>query len=304
VQSRSRAKLGWAKSSASVSLAIGLNSQARGRIGFRAGQALRYLRPVTWLDKLERRFGFLGIPGLIRIVVAFNAVVFLLVRLNPDFISVLGLDPVRIRHGEVWRLLTYIFIPQTFSWLWIVFVLWFLWFIGDGLERAWGSFRLTLYFLVGMIGTTIAAFFFGGNFSNSMLLASLFYAFARFYPDVVIYIFFILPVKIKWVAWAMAAVLFYGFFAATNSYRMALLAALSNYLIFFGREIFQEARQRREVSTRRQRFESSRASEIEPLHKCAVCGATELSDPNLDFRVARDGEEYCVAHLPQTQRAG
>jgi membrane associated rhomboid family serine protease len=256
---------------------------------------------MAWLDKLERRFGFLGIPGLIRIVVGFNALVFVLVRLNPDFVSVLNLDPARIRHGEVWRLVTYIFIPQTFSFLWIVFVLWFLWFIGDGLERAWGSFRLTLYFLVGMIGTTVAAFFFGGNFSNSMLIASLFYAFARFYPDVVIYIFFILPVKIKWVAWAMAALLFYGFFVGTNSYRMALVAALSNYLIFFGREIFHEARHRREVSTRRRRFEVHSRSEAEPLHKCAACGATELSDPNLDFRVARDGEEYCVPHLPHAE---
>jgi membrane associated rhomboid family serine protease len=265
---------------------------------------LRYVRRVTWLDKLERRFGFLGVPGLIRIVVVFNAIVFLLVRLNPDFISMLDLDPARIRRGEVWRLLTYIFIPQTFSLLWIVFVLWFLWFIGDGLERAWGSFRLTLYFLVGMIGTTVAAFFFGGNFSNSMLLASLFYSFARFYPDLIIYIFFVLPVKIKWVAWAMAALLFYGFLSETNAYRMALVAALSNYLIFFGRDIFHEARHRQKVSERRKRFEFDSRGGTEPLHKCVVCGATELSDPNLDFRVARDGEEYCVDHLPQIKRAG
>src|SRR3989449_7605968 len=216
---------------------------------------------MSWLDRLERRFGFLGIPGLSRILVGFAALVFGLAWLLPGFTSMLTLDPVRIRQGEVWRLVTYIFIPQSQSPLWVLFALWFLWFIGDGLERAWGSFRLTLYFLVGMIGTTAAAFFFGGNFSNSMLIASLFYAFARFYPDVVIYIFFILPVKIKWVAWAMAALLFYGFFVGTNSYRMALVAALSNYLIFFGREIFHEARYRREVSTRRRRFEVHSRSE-------------------------------------------
>src|SRR5438445_7304414 len=140
---------------------------------------------MAWLDKLERRFGFLGIPGLIRIIVGFNALVFVLVRLNPDFVSVLNLDPAHIRHGEVWRLVTYIFIPQTFSFLWIVFVLWFLWFIGDGLERAWGSFRLTLYFLVGMIGTKAAAFFFAGNFSNSILIAYPFYAFVRYSPHAV-----------------------------------------------------------------------------------------------------------------------
>ncbi|PYK39316.1 MAG: hypothetical protein DME49_04540 [Verrucomicrobia bacterium] len=258
---------------------------------------------MRWLDTLERRFGFLGIPGLIRIVVAFSALVFLLVRLNPDFISALDLNPERLRHGEIWRLVTYIFIPQTFSFLWIIFVLWFLWFVGEGLERAWGAFRLTLYFLVGMIGTTAAALFFGSYFSNTMLIASLFYAFARFYPDQVIYVLFILPVKIKWVAWVSAAFLLLGFFFNSNSYRMATVAALSNYLIFFGPEIVYEARHRHEVSTRRRRFESHARSETEPLHQCAVCGATELSDPNLDFRVARDGEEYCVAHLPKTESA-
>ncbi len=258
---------------------------------------------MRWLDTLERRFGFLGIPGLIRIVVAFSALVFLLVRLNPDFISALDLNPERLRHGEIWRLVTYIFIPQTFSFLWIIFVLWFLWFVGEGLERAWGAFRLTLYFLVGMIGTTAAALFFGSYFSNTMLIASLFYAFARFYPDQVIYVLFILPVKIKWVAWVSAAFLLLGFFLNSNSYRMATVAALSNYLIFFGPEIVYEARHRHEVSTRRRRLESHARSETEPLHQCAVCGATELSDPNLDFRVARDGEEYCVAHLPKTESA-
>jgi membrane associated rhomboid family serine protease len=258
---------------------------------------------MAWLDKLERRFGFLGIPGLIRIVIGFTLLVFVLVLLNPGFVSMLDLNPVRIRHGEVWRLVTYIFIPPTFSW-WIVFVLWFLWFIGDGLERAWGAFRLTLYFLVGMIGTTVAAFFFGSNFSNSMLIASLFYAFARFYPDEIIYVLFILPVKIKWVAWVSAAFLLLGFFTNSNSYRVALLAAFANYLIFFGPEIIYEARHRREVSSRRRRFEVRSRDEAEALHKCAVCGATELTDPNLDFRVASDGEEYCVAHLPGAGTAG
>jgi len=256
---------------------------------------------MTWVDKLERRLGFLGIPGLIRIVVGLNALVFMLVRLNPDFRFALDLDPGRISHGEIWRLVTYIFLPQTSSFLWIILLLWFLWFIGEGLEQAWGAFRLSLYFFVGMVGTTAAAFFFGARFSNSMLYASLFFAFARFYPDQVIYLFFILPVKIKWVAWVSAAFLLLGFVLNSNSYRMALVAALSNYLIFFGPEIIYQARHRGEVSARRRRYARSARSEAEPLHKCAVCGATELSDPDLDFRVSRDGEEYCTAHLPKAE---
>src|SRR5438552_14336455 len=208
---------------------------------------------MSWLDRLERRFGFLAVPGLIRIVIGFTALVWALMWLNPNLRFALDLDPARIRHGELWRLVTYIFIPQTLS-LWVVLALWFLWFIGEGLERAWGAFRLTLYFLVGMIGTTIAAFFFGARFSNGMLISSLFFAFARFYPDVIIYILFILPAKIKWIAWVSAAFLLLGFIVNSNSYRMALVAAFANYLIFFGPEIVHAARHRGEVAKRRQRF--------------------------------------------------
>jgi len=258
---------------------------------------------MSLLDKLERRFGFLAIRGLPRILVGFAALVFGLTWLLPGFTSMLTLDPVRISHGEVWRLITYIFIPQSTSPLWVLFALWFLWWVGEGLERAWGSFRLTLYFLVGMVGTTVAAFFFGSNFSNSMLLMSLFLAFAHFYPEEIIYILFILPVRIKWLAWIAGAFLLLGFFTNSNSYRAALIAALANYLIFFGPEFVYRARHRHEVSSRRKRFEDHTRSETEPLHKCAVCGATELTDPNLDFRVASDGEEYCVAHLPSAQTA-
>jgi membrane associated rhomboid family serine protease len=261
------------------------------------------LGAMSFLDKLERRLGFIAIPGLVRAIVTLNVLVFILVYLNKGFDSYLALDMARIRAGEVWRLVTYIFVPQTLSPLWLVLALWFLWFVGEGLERAWGPFRLTLYFIVGMIGTTIAAFFFGSNFSNSMLLSALFFAFARFYPDEIIYVFFILPVKVKWLAWISAGFLFYGFVVGTNSYRMAMVAALSNYLIFFGPEFIYQARHRQEVATRRKRFEVQTRSDEEPLHRCATCGATELTDANLEFRVARDGEEYCVPHLPRAANA-
>jgi membrane associated rhomboid family serine protease len=264
---------------------------------------------MSFLDALERRFGWLAIPGLIRIVVALTALVYLLTFLNPDFLSLLSLDPGRILHGEVWRLVTYIFIPRGIGQpgtllqpLWLVFALWFLLFIGDRLEHAWGPFRLTLYFLVGMIGTTVAAFLFGAQFSNMTLASSLFFAFAYFYPDEVIYLFLILPVRVKWLAWIWAALLLFGFLSSANSYRMALIAAFANYLIFFGPDHVRAARNRQQVASRRRRFEKTERQEEEALHRCATCGATELSDPNLEFRVSRDGEEYCLAHLPSAAK--
>ena len=258
---------------------------------------------MTLLDKLERRIGFIAVPGLTRIIVTFNALVFGLVLMNPGFEAYLSLDPARIMRGEVWRLVTYIFVPQVRHFLWVAMALWFLWFVGDGVERAWGAFRLTLFYIVGMIGTTIAAFFFGANFSNALLNSTIFFAFARFYPDEVIYVLFILPVKIKWLAWISAAILMFGFLTGTNDYRMAMLAAMSNYFIFFGPELFQQIRHRKDVSERRKRFEVQTRSDAEPLHKCAVCGQTEITNPDLEFRVSRDGEEYCVPHLPSATPA-
>ncbi|MEO8439285.1 MAG: rhomboid family intramembrane serine protease [Spartobacteria bacterium] len=264
---------------------------------------------MSFLDSLERRFGWLAIPGLIRIVVALTALVYLLTFINPGFLSLLALEPAQIAKGEVWRLITYIFIPRSMGApgslmqpLWLLIALWFLLFIGDRLEQAWGAFRLTLYFLVGMIGTTIAAFLFGAQFSNTMLASSLFFAFATFYPDEVIYLFFVLPVKVKWLAWVSAGMLLVGFASSPNSYRMALLVAFTNYLVFFGPDLFRSVRNRQEVTSRRQRFEESARPEEEALHRCATCNATELTHPNLEFRVSRDGEEYCLAHLPSASK--
>jgi membrane associated rhomboid family serine protease len=266
---------------------------------------------MNLLDSLERRFGWLAVPGLIRIVVALTALVYLLTFLNPNFLSLLTLDPARIVHGEVWRLVTYIFIPRSLGQpgamlqpLWLLLALWFLLFIGDRLEHAWGAFRLNLYFFIGMIGTTIAAFLFGAQFSNSMLASSLFFAFANFYPDEVIYVLFVLPMKVKWLAWVSAALLLLGFITSPNSYRVALIAAFANYLIFFGPELVRAARNRQQNASRRRRFEENARPEGDALHRCASCGATELTNSNLEFRVSRDGEEYCLAHLPSASKVG
>jgi len=261
---------------------------------------------MSFLKRLEQRLGFVAIPGLLRYVGIFTALVFVLFKLDPSYLQLIDLDPDAIMRGQIWRLVTYLFIPQLTSllpfpdWVNAAFYVLFLWWMGNGLEEVWGPFRLTVFYLVGMIGTTVAALFFGAAFSNVMLTASLFFAFAKFFPDVVIYFAYILPLKVKWIAWGSAALLLYGFIFGSTSYRAAFIAAMANYLLFFGAEIYRSARHRKEVTVRRRRFEADvGAMQAEPLHKCATCGATEMTDPNLEFRVARDGEEYCLAHLPR-----
>jgi hypothetical protein len=242
-----------------------------------------------------------------RIIVAFNALVFVLIKLNPEFLGLLTLEPALIAQGQVWRLVSYLFIPS-FGGLFpdllgAALYLLFLWFVGNGVEEAMGSFKLTLFYLLGMMGVTAAAFISHGSglSANSMLNTSMFFAFARFYPEVVIYLFFILPVKVKWLAWLTLAVLLYTFLVfASWDYRAAMIASFANYFLFFGAGIVADARHRTEVASRRRRFEREAApAEDEPLHRCLVCGRTEHNDRYLEFRVAKDGNEYCVEHLPK-----
>ena len=262
-----------------------------------------------WIDHAESRLGRLAIPGLLRYVAAFNAMCFVFIKLNPKYLEFLYLDRDLVMHGQVWRLLTYIFIPSFGGifpdWfgaaIYIIYLIW----IGDGLEQAMGAFRVTLFYLIGMIGTTAAVFLANSDPSGFLLNASLFFAFARFYPETMIYLFYILPVKVKWLAWISAASLLLQFVRGPWAMRAGILVALGNYIIFFGRDIVNDARHRREVGARRARFESAfQPAENETLHRCHVCGRTEEAEPHLEFRVAADGEEYCVEHLPKPPAKG
>jgi hypothetical protein len=263
---------------------------------------------MSWIDQAERNFGHLAIPHLIRTVAMLNALVFVLYKLNPYFLNWLMLDPEAVMRGEVWRVFSYVLIPSfggpVVDWLFAALYIYYIWWIGDGVEEAMGSFRLNLYYLLGIVGTTGAAFITGdGSFGNSLLNSSLFFAFARFYPDTTIYFMMILPVKVKWMAWFSAAMILLGFISNGWGYRAVTLAALANYLLFFGKEIFQAAEQRREVDSRRKRFAKAQLPEDAALHRCEVCGRTEQVAPELEFRVARDGKEYCTEHLPKVTAA-
>jgi membrane associated rhomboid family serine protease len=245
---------------------------------------------------LERRAPWLGTPGLLKAVVLLNALTFVLLAMDPGYAEVLAMIPEKILQGEVWRLVTYIFIPETQSTFWIIFALLFLWFLSSALEETWGPLRLNVFYLVGMAGCTVAAFFFGGEASNTFLNLSLFFAFATVAPDYEIFLFFILRVKMKYLAWIMAGILGLQFMVVPLSAKMAIVASLVNYLIFFGPPFIREARQRRQAAVRQQKF---KIEETETMHRCAVCGRTEASNPELDFRVKDDGAEYCTDHLPK-----
>jgi hypothetical protein len=255
---------------------------------------------VQILNTLERKFGRFAIRDLMVYIVGFNGLVYVLSIAYPQSaaISKLVLDPVRIMRGEVWRLVTFVFIPPSASILWIFFILYFYYIVGIGLEREWGSFRFNIYYLTGMTATALAAFITGQGATALYLNLSLFLAFAHVYPDFEILLFFVLPVKVKYLAWLNWAFIALTVVTAAPANKVAALVSVSNYFLFFGNDILLGVRQNRSVYRRRKRFQPlPRRSTI---HRCTVCNMTEKDDPQMEFRYCSTCEgdhEYCMTHL-------
>lgn len=258
---------------------------------------------MKWLNKLERKFKHLSIKNLIVYIVALNATVYLLALFDETnrFINSLTLVPARVMEGEVWRLFTFIFIPPQTSIIFIFFVLYFYYIIGISLENHWGSFKFNVYYFLGAIFTAFVAFFTGGVATAHYLNLSLFLAFAAIYPDFTILLFFILPVKVKYLA--LFNWLFFAWVIITYplAHKITVTVALLNFFIFFGKDIisFLKNRQKRFKNKRQFKADINYYQE-HPLHKCTVCGLTEKEDPDMQFRYCSKcvGDyEYCINHL-------
>jgi membrane associated rhomboid family serine protease len=270
-------------------------------------------------DRLRRIWEYCAVPGLIRYVVLFNALVFILHLLAPGYLSVLELNPALVLRGEIWRLITWIFIPETLSPFWIFFSLLFLLYLGDGLEAAMGAARLTSFYLCGILLCTVVSFAFGlsaGGTSigraNTFLNLSLLLAYATVYPDFKVLVFFILPVRIAWLALFSAFIMILSALGQPLIVAATLGAAFLNYLLFFSTELrshlgilkrgvagFSGAPTRLKPQGQTQGKTQGKTNHpVETLHRCEACGNTESSHPDIDFRVTADGREFCREHLP------
>ena len=204
----------------------------------------------NWLYKMERRFGRYGIPNLAKYLALGQLVVWVIVMFfYGDLLGLITLSRSGLMHGQIWRLLTFVFVPPlTFNPLYLVLDLYFLYFVGTSLENSWGSFRFTLYYLIGMAGAIVSCLLLG-TYSSSTLLYSLFFAFACLYPDVEVLLFFILPIKVKWMGIAAAALYLWDFLWAGMWYKLGMVLGLVNFFLFFGPTLWQnyQNRKRREA---------------------------------------------------------
>jgi membrane associated rhomboid family serine protease len=235
-----------------------------------------------FLASLERRIGRWAIPNLIFYVVAGMGMVWVLSMTRPEVLGRLQLDMDLVRAGQVWRLLTFLFIPIGSSY-WVLINLYFAWWIGSSLEQNWGTFKFNAYYFVGIFGTIIAALLAGPQ-SNTWLDASLFLAFATTFPDVQILLFFILPIRVKWLGIVSAVGIAYFLAIGDWGTRAAIIAALGNYLLFFGGHWMDVLRQRNVVVRQRAKREQFKSGEaVFGQRVCAICGKREAD--GADIRV-------------------
>jgi hypothetical protein len=269
---------------------------------------------MRFISRLERRFGRYAIYNLMLYIVIANGAVYIF-----DFMfsgvslsDILCLDPARAFGGEVWRFVTFIFVPTyASSPIFAVMMLYFDYLIARILERVWGSFRLNLYYLAGVLATIAAALVsallgseYGARATSDSVNLTLLLACASLVPEMRITLFFFIPFKMRWlgaITWVFAAIR--AITAPDVPSRLMILLPLANYLLFFGGNIPRAFRRRKQAYGRKQDFHINlRAAEVkkEYLHKCAVCGITELDAPDMTFRYCSkcNGDyEYCENHL-------
>lgn len=279
---------------------------------------------MRFLSKLERRFGRFAIPNLMKYIVAIFIIGLVLgVIPNNTAYYLLTLDFPSVMMGQVWRLITWIVPISTMNGiLFLAISVYFYYIIGNAMENAWGAFRFNLYFFTGIIFNLLSSYItylitgMSVAPSLSFICGTMFFAFAATYPNMQFLMYFLIPIKAKYLAWFQGAIYLYTVFTYIMNGNFILIIPLivsfANFFIFFfasknykrisPSEYKRKAHYRKQVNEGRQsgNVTEFRGKNVVTRHKCAVCGRTELDNDQLEFRFCSkcDGNyEYCMDHL-------
>ena len=270
---------------------------------------------------LEKKIGRYAIPNLvIYLLVGYviGYILYLIPALRP-ILSIFLFDPASVLNGQVWRLFTWVLVPPSFTNVFFYAIMVLFYFqLGTVLERVWGSFRFNLYIFGGIIITDIAVmvgFFIlrmlgsvdtvtiGMNVSTYYINLAIFLAYAMTFPENKVFIYFVIPVKMKWLAVVYGALVAVDFILAGWGRRIVIFASLLNFLLYMlmTRNMMSHAERKRQTEFRQ--AQSAAQKRVMPghvVHKCCICGRTNLTDPNLEFRFCSKcmgNYEYCNEHL-------
>ena len=248
------------------------------------------------ISKLEKRFGGWAIPNLTLYLMAIQAIGVILLLTGYSEIGDLVLVGGLVEAGQWTRLLSFMMIPKTLSPIWLFFAFYIFYLMGSSLEKEWGTFRYNLYILQGYLFTVAVAFIAPSEIIfNTYFLGGVFLAFSTLFPNIEFRIFFILPVKVKWLGWLTVGIYILTLVSADIGSRLCVVAAFANYFLFFGKAFLGDVK----AGQRRVAYHAKQAAAAEqPRHVCAECGASDKSDDSLDFRYCSTcGKCFCENHI-------
>ena len=199
------------------------------------------------LSRAEKKMGKYAVKNLMLYIVGTMLLVYvtdiLLYASNVGFSlsEALMFNRQAVFSGEVWRLVTFVFIPPDTSIFFILLSLYFSYMIGTSLEAQWGVFKFNVYYLWGMLCTVIAGMI-TGYATGSYIHLTLFFAFAVIYPDYKVMLFFVIPVKVKYLAMVSGALCVASLILSPLYDKIALIAAMGNFLLFFTGDMIRNVR--------------------------------------------------------------
>lgn len=269
---------------------------------------------MSFLNKMERKFGRYALHNLSKYIIGAYIIGYVLYFFAPNLLyDYLSLEPYYILRGQIWRLVTWVLIPPESPDIFTIIMLMLYYSLGSSLEQSWGAFRYNVYIFLGILSTVVGAFILyfvlGGNgifgsslFSTYYINMSIFLAFAMCYPNLELLLYFIIPIKIKWMGILYGIFIIISFVQTNWVGKVAIIASLFNFIVFF-----LMTRNYRNVSPKEIRRKQSFKRQVDQgmgsgiiKHKCAVCGRTELDGDDLEFRFCSKCEgnyEYCQDHL-------
>lgn len=196
---------------------------------------------MTFYQKLERRFGKYAIPNLMKYICVIYVVGYLIQMFNPLlYFYYLDLDAEAILHGHIWRIITFIFYPPSTSFLWMIVALFVYYSLGMTLERVWGTFKYNFFYFTGVILLVLAAILiylvtgYSVQLYPTYMTFSIFLAYALTFPETTFLLYFIIPIKAKWLAIAEVVLYLFYFVALPGlGNKVAILVSLLNVALFF-----------------------------------------------------------------------
>lgn len=255
---------------------------------------------------IDQKFRWLAVPGLILAIAFLQAIMFVVLLLKPEAYEVIRPDLALLMEGQIWRFFSFILIPAyqgtlgqsiLFPALFTLIMVKLFTIFEETLERAWGTTRTSLYVFALIICQGIVVNIFPGLLESRMYYLAIFFAFATLMPDYTLMLFFIFPVKV-WILAALAGIGIILMSLGSPFIIPILIFAYLPYLAWAIPHLWKCYKTKKHILKRRSTFDAAKMPQQDSLHLCTTCGKTEVTDSVAEFRVAADGEEYCLDHLP------